>query len=957
MITSQAETDRLLQQLLAAAPHERPALLKRSLNDDNPSDLLRSLADLSEDWAITDLERATAAARMLADLSDRTGSPSARARTRRAVAQTIAYDNRFEEALAILQEAQTLASRSGDHLEAACAVLTTLHPLARLGRLDEAAREGGAAREVLVRLGHADLAARADINLGVIHRMRDDPEAAITCFRRADSMVAESPLVSAQLKSNLAEALLDLHRFQEAEDVFREALALFESQKAARASAIVAGNIADLLSRQGRFGPAMLLFEQARTALEAEDAEQAAGDVARLQAEQADTLAAAGAHEPAASAYAKAIPVLLGRSLAAEAARAQAGLGRTLLALHQYTPAIKALDAAIEGFTALSHQTAADRARITRALAAAASGDEFDAQHTLAELIERLADRPADSCTARLALAALLIDDGRENEALPIVDLAVEQARQLALSPLLADALHARARVALHNGDLAAAERDLREAIEQIERSRGALQADRLRLAFFAERHRVYEDAFDVALRSTAEQRESVAFEIAELAKSRGLLDLLRADAAAEAPRGAAAAACQIDPLQQRLAQERRVLNSLYAEWDHPRTRPESPEQRAEWRSRLADCEQTIALLESRLTVDTPGADLFAAPTPLHRLEELPDADAAILEYYVSNGRIACFVIRRDRSHVQLLPATVAEVTESARRLHFHIRRAIARSDAGQGMPAADQIRRELRSLHNSLIAPLRPALQDATRLWIVPHGPLHSIPFHALLDEGGYLLEHTTVSTVPSATVLAHVAATEAAAATRSRPRSVLAVGLSDIEIPHAADEALAISALVHGSQRLIGPKATIDAFLRAAPEASILHLATHARFTASDPLASGLKLADGWITAREVASLRLHGATVVLSACESGKTGVDIGGEILGLLRAFLVAGATSIIASYWPVSDAVAREVMADAYEQWHTKGDLPLAASLRLAMLDAAKRRPHPAEWAPFFSVGV
>lgn len=956
MITSQAETDRLLQQLLAAAPHERPALLKRSLNDDNPSDLLRSLADLSEDWAITDLERATAAARMLADLSDRTGSPSARARTRRAVAQTIAYADKFEEALTVLQEAQTLASRSGDHLEAACAVLTTLHPLARLGRLDEAAREGGVAREVLVRLGHADLAARADINLGVIHRMRDDPEAAITCFRRADSMVAESPLVSAQLKSNLAEALLDLHRFQEAEDVFREALALFESQKAARATAFVAGNIADLLSRQGRFGPAMLLFEQARTALEAEDAEHAAGHVARLQAEQADTLAAAGAHGPAASAYAKAIPVLIDRSLAAEAARAQAGLGRTLLALHQYAPAIKALDAAIDGFTALSHQTAADRARITRALAAAASGDEFDAQHTLAELIERLADRPADSCIARLALASLLIDDGRENEALPIIDLAVEQARQLALSPLLADALHARARVALHGADIAAAERDLREAIEQIERSRGALQADRLRLAFFAERHRVYEDAFDVALRSTSEQRESVAFEIAELAKSRGLLDLLRADAAAEPPRGSAAA-CHVDPLQQRLAQERRVLNSLYAEWDHPRSRPESPEQRAEWRSRLADCEQTIALLESRLTADTPGADLFAAPTPLHRLEELPDPDAAILEYYFSNGRIACFVIRRDRSHVQLLPATVAEVDESARRLHFHIRRAIARSDAGQGMPAADQIRRELRSLHSLLIAPLKPALQNATRFWIVPHGSLHSIPFHALLDDGGYLLEQATVSTVPSATVLAHVAATEAAAATRSRPRSVLAVGLSDTEIPHAADEALAISTLVPGSQRLIGSKATIESFIRAAPEASVLHLATHARFTASDPLASGLKLADGWITAREVASLRLHGATVVLSACESGKTGVDIGGEILGLLRAFLVAGATSIIASYWPVSDTVAREVMADAYGQWHTQGQMPLAPCLRLAMLDAAKRRPHPAEWAPFFSVGV
>ncbi len=957
MMTSPADTDRLLQQLLAASPHERAALLKSSVDDDNPSELLRALAELSEDWAISDLERATAAARMLADLSDRTGSPSARARARRAVAQTIAYDNRFEEALALLHEAQTLAARSGDHLEAACAAVTTLHPLARLGRLEEAAREGGAAREVLLKLGKRDLAARADINLGVIHRMRDDPEAAIVCFRRAEPLIADAPLVAAQLKSNLAEALLDLHRFQEAEDVFREALLLFESQGAGRASAIVAGNIADLLSRQGRFGPAMLLFEQARAALEAEDADHAAGDAARLQAEQAETLAAAGAHKPAVTAYTRAIPVLLSRSLAADAARAQAGLGKALLALRQYAPAIRALDAAVESFTSLSHQTAADRARITRALAVAAGGDEFDAQRTLAELIERLADRPADSCTARLALANLLVDDGRTAEASPIIDLAVQQARQLSLSPLLADALHARARLALQTGDVAAAQRDLKEAVEQIERSRGALQADRLRVAFFAERHRVYEDAFDVALRSDLPDRDATAFDIAERAKSRGLLDLLRAEAAAEAPRNARGDTMlwHVDPVQQRLAQERRVLNALYAEWEDARSRPENAEQRAEWRARLADCEQTISLLESRLAADQPGADLFAAPARLEDLaRSIPD-DAAVLEYYFSNGRIACFVIRRHDTRIHLLPATVADVDEAVNRLHFHIRRAIARSDVGQGMPAADQLQRELRGLHDMLLAPLRADLAGASHLWVIPHGSLHAVPFHALSDGDAYLLNSNTISTAPSATVLTHVLRT-AESSVRDE-RRMLVIGLSDADIPYAEDEAETIASLLPGAQRLIGRHATIDAFTHAASQASVIHIATHARFAASDPLASGLKLADGWITAREIASLRLTGATVTLSACESGRSGVDAGGELLGLLRAFLVAGATSLIASHWPVSDAIAREVMADAYLQWHNSGEKPLVRCLRRSLLDAAARRPHPAEWAPFFTVGV
>src|SRR5690606_31655554 len=111
-----------------------------------------------------------------------------------------------------------------------------------------------------------------------------------------------------------------------------------------------------------------------------------------------------------------------------------------------------------------------------------------------------------------------------------------------------------------------------------------------------------YEDAFDVALRSDLPDREAAAFEIAERAKSRGLLDLLRAEAAAEPPRSLRdehdGATWHVDPIQHRLAQERRVLNALYAEWEDARTRPEDAEQRAEWRARLVDCEQTISLLE-----------------------------------------------------------------------------------------------------------------------------------------------------------------------------------------------------------------------------------------------------------------------------------------------------------------------------------------------------------------------
>ena len=53
----------------------------------------------------------------------------------------------------------------------------------------------------------------------------------------------------------------------------------------------------------------------------------------------------------------------------------------------------------------------------------------------------------------------------------------------------------------------------------------------------------------------------------------------------------------------------------------------------------------------------------------------------------------------------------------------------------------------------------------------------------------------------------------------------------------------------------------------------ARVIHIASHARFVRSDPLASGLRLADGWLTARDILNLRIGGATVVLSGCDTGR------------------------------------------------------------------------------------
>jgi CHAT domain-containing protein len=139
-------------------------------------------------------------------------------------------------------------------------------------------------------------------------------------------------------------------------------------------------------------------------------------------------------------------------------------------------------------------------------------------------------------------------------------------------------------------------------------------------------------------------------------------------------------------------------------------------------------------------------------------------------------------------------------------------------------------------------------------------------------------------------------------------------------------------------------------------------VHLATHGDFRADNPLFSGLVLADGWLTTLDVFNLRLKASLVTLSACQTGRTVVGGGDELLGLMRAFLSAGASALVLSQWAVEDRCTAQLMQAFYhklESGWTKG-----AALRYAQLQFIRPGEtsdgdvyrHPYFWAPFFLVG-
>jgi CHAT domain-containing protein len=116
-----------------------------------------------------------------------------------------------------------------------------------------------------------------------------------------------------------------------------------------------------------------------------------------------------------------------------------------------------------------------------------------------------------------------------------------------------------------------------------------------------------------------------------------------------------------------------------------------------------------------------------------------------------------------------------------------------------------------------------------------------------------------------------------------------------------------------------------------------------------------SALKLADGWLTAVQAIQLDLSHAFVVLSACESGLSQAFNGDELLGLTRAFLGAGAVTLVVSLWLAQDEATARLMSHLHQQLQEAQVSP-ATALRQAQLSLKTTYPHPYYWASFILVG-
>ncbi len=921
-----------------------------------PETVVPALAEHIESLSIADLAKADRASEMVLRLAQALGPPASQARAGRARGHVLAYSNRYDEALDALNASAGLADLAKQPIEAARARLALLHVFARLARYDDAITAGSLAYQAFVEAGEQLLAAKAQINLGVVHRMRDDPATALEMFDSARPKLASNPVALAQLDSNRAEAMLDLNRFADAQDTFRSALAVFEQQGVWRAAAIVEGNLADMMSRQGRLERALYHFEHARRHMEDN---AAPGDLARLAAEQAEALAAVGLYEESVSSYEGALPILAGHGLIWEEARANAGLGRALLRLGRRSAALSRLQAAGAAFNSLGHKTGCGRIALLRGELAWANGEHEIGRRLVSEALELLGRRTADAAAAHHALACMDLESQQLDSCDRRIATALEAVQRLRLAPLLADLLQARAHLRKAQGSPGAAIVDLRNALEQIERVRGTLQAERFRAAFLGQRESVYEDLVDALLAQEQHNATAEAFVVAERAKSRSLLDRMTGalDTAIDQARGSRDAS--EDRIQADLVRCTGELNALYRRIDD--ILPGDRELRLgdDWSGQIDQRERELALLESRLGATRGVGGLFARPLDVGAVQALLQPHCVLIEYFMCRGHLVAFAVRPEGLPSVHRLVEAGALHQALRRFGFQVSRCVARAASGRaGAPSLlSSARSELGRLHDLLIRPLRPELNDARRLIIVPHGRLHALPFHALWDGREHLVEQYEVVYAPSASVLANLSIRDHSP--KSRKHSTLVVGVPDPLAPQIHQEVESIATATEGARILFGPDATVQAFMEEAADASLIHLACHGRFLPSSPLSSGLKFADRWLTVRDLYGLRVNGPLVVLSACETGMADVGAADELAGLLRGFLAAGASSVISSLWALKDQTAAKMMASLYKTWYRnvlRNGSDLGATMRAIQCQTLKEEPHPAFWAPFMLVG-
>ena len=499
------------------------------------------------------------------------------------------------------------------------------------------------------------------------------------------------------------------------------------------------------------------------------------------------------------------------------------------------------------------------------------------------------------------------------------------------------------------------------EAVGLFARAVGALEgmrgrtgnSDEARSLFDSQYYGVYHDHAEQLIRLG---RVDEAYDVLELSRARSLLALLsERDLLLD------------DEIPPALEQARRRIDAEYQRTheDWLRLEPAKDGEKARSLSlRLTNLRQQQATIAAKVRDASPRLADARYPDPMSAADIRASLEPGtlLIAYSVGEEATVLFALGSaasgDALDAVVIPMGQAEL---GRRLEGW------RREIEKGVPRP-AFYTEARALYDLLLRPMDARVRAAKRLLISPSGSLHALPFAALMRQGQYLAEWKPVAIVPSGTLHAR-----AVQSRKGRPPACMLVGFADPQrpaadrsrLPESRREVEAVAGVCPKHVLHVGDAATEERAKRLPKQACYVHFACHAIVSERLPLDSGLVLQagsrdarsagdDGLLQAWEIYErVRVDAELVTLSACDSG-SGKQLGGEgLMGLARAFQYAGARSVVASLWSVSDRSTVELMRTFYEGL-SRG-LAKDEALRRAQVTAIRNHgvgSRPLRWAGF-----
>jgi tetratricopeptide (TPR) repeat protein len=848
--------------------------------------------------------------------------------------------SRMQQAVTSLDRAASAFRSVGQARHAAQTQVPKIMALSMLGQHDLAVACAERAQQELEALGDTLAAAKVGLNLGALSERRGNYAEAARHARRAAVLFARlgDTEHSVMADITLANALTAMGDFDEGLRIYARAHMRAGAHGFPVLQALADEAVALVRLSRGQFSEALAGFEAARRVYERLDMPQ---HQAIAEKQLADAYLELRLLPEAVALFDQVLDRLQQLDVPDEQAWALAQRGRAQALMGELGPAVSSFEAAERLFLEQGIGVGEAAVMLSRAELALASGDATAAR-ALAERAARgfeAAKRPDGSVNALLVCGYALLNQSDIDAAGQLLDRTLVQAQSMRMRSAQVRCHVARGLVARKQGRVGDARLAWEEAVEMFEDQRRALPGEELRSAFLSDHLQPYQELLRLAIEAwetdpTPDHAADVLEQL-ERVRARGLLDRTETTEA--------------------LA-EHEAVDEMRKRWNWLQRRVQRLQDEGEPVDSLLEVlyatEHTL-LERARRERISAGAPRPNAATDRHtRMLNLGAllvalrADEAVIEFGVLDDELLACIVTRAGVSLHRHLAAWGEVLEAMRAARFQIE-TLRHGRAPVAAHFETLTRRthiRLERLHALLIAPLLPQLVDKRRLLIVPCGPLAALPFGALSDGRLVLSATHDVALVPSACL-----ALRGLSAAASRPRRAVAFGESS-RLVHAGSEARGVAALFPEGRAFIGADASLATLRREAPGADVVHLACHAQFRTDNPAFSALHLHDAALSVDQIGGLSLKPCIVVLSACETGLASQGGGEEQIGLVRAFLAAGASRVVASLWPVDDHVTARFMQLFYGVL-LDGQAP-ATALRMAQTQLRNEHPHPFHWAAF-----